>query len=281
MRNRIAGTRWSRSSSRWRRRTWGVVAAATGVFALPALAPGLHKGANQISWIGPPRLHDLREIPVALAGGSSLALTILLAAGCYGLARAWRRPKRWRHGFALAWFSIPICASYLVSLRQPMFVDKYLIVVLPALGVFAAGALSFPSRREWIALLLLLVLGTSLVGLRNLYRTPIAEDWRDASHHVLSTAVPTDAIVFFPDYARFPFEYYRSLAGRQSPATLTSDQAVTSGAARIWAAFRTTDAPRYQSLADAFATSIGVRYRLAQDYSYGTIDVLLYVRSRT
>jgi hypothetical protein len=142
--------------------------------------------------------------------------------GCVGgvwvVIRAIRHPnspfENWHYGFVLSWFLTPIVITWAVSLRHPIFVNKYLIICLPSLVLLAALGICQIERR-WLfasASTLLVLLGWNL---ERFYTTPANDDWRGATSDFVRRAVRTDGMAFFNPIGQFPFEYY---ARRDMPA---------------------------------------------------------------
>lgn len=81
-----------------------------------------------------------------------------------------RLQARWRVGL---WFALPPLLVFLVSLREPVFEDRYLIYILPAYYLLLASGLIMLAKVErWLAAVLLV----GLIGL-NLWN-----DWRQSAN---------------------------------------------------------------------------------------------------
>ena len=91
---------------------------------------------------------------------------------------------------------------------KPIFVDRFLIVCLPALVLLAAIGVS-QIRQRWILAGSLVVL--LLLSVRKIpwYGAQLEkEDWRGTTSYVVSHASPKDGIVFYTSYGRLGFDYY-------------------------------------------------------------------------
>lgn len=142
----------------------------------------------------------------------------------------------------LLWTSLPLLLVWLISLRQPLFTDRYLIWSAPAFYLLVAVALaSLASARHWVrwlaAPLLSLILVVNGVNLWQQASTPIKSDFRAAAAYVAShletRAAPEppppgengdyvvylpitradasgwpDLIIFQIPYGRYTFDYY-------------------------------------------------------------------------
>jgi mannosyltransferase len=118
--------------------------------------------------------------------------------------------KSWQQQLASLWLFLPLLASLLLSLRQPIFLSRNLIAA--SLGYYLlviATILKFNSRRAVLALLLPL-LAMNLVSIGRNAWVIQKEDWRDAARYVANAASgkADGLVVFIPGYAELPFQYY-------------------------------------------------------------------------
>ena len=180
-------------------------------------------GAGPLRWVQRPGLRDLGELAVQLTGNGGAVLLIAFLAACVGALagdrehwREWRVPREaWRRRYLLLWLLFPPLFVMLLSLARPLFVPRYFIFCLPPLLLLAAtGVARLRSPWLWTPAALLLV-ALSLRGTvvhRNDF-DPERDDWRSASHFLLSNARPGDGLMFHVPGARMPYEFYLSLAG--------------------------------------------------------------------
>jgi 4-amino-4-deoxy-L-arabinose transferase-like glycosyltransferase len=91
----------------------------------------------------------------------------------------------------LIWLVVPIVMTYLISLRLPMYVDRYLIISLPAFLLILAISMFGINNSVWRWIIGLLVISTMLLGLWKVYNdTDVYSraDWRSLGefldHHV-------------------------------------------------------------------------------------------------
>jgi uncharacterized membrane protein len=173
-------------------------------------------------WVQEPSLRDLGRAFLKLSGGGStpsavgwLLLLAYMAAGCLALAatlkerRATRDFTRtWPYALLLAWLFVPTLGSFFLSFLKPMFVDRYLIVALPALALVAGIGLASIETRAIRALAVGGVLALAMAQLAAQYVDRTKGNWRQAVAYTAAHARGGDAIVFYPPYARIPFEYY-------------------------------------------------------------------------
>jgi mannosyltransferase len=159
---------------------------------------------GKADWIPPvtPYLiaHNLSQLMGAAVLAISLTLVIAL-----GLARGWRRE--------LPALRLPLLVAGLMvggilfmSLTiQPLFVDRYLIGLLPLLFIVVARA---AYALPWSKAILATLMAISLIGVANWYVYGVKDDWRGAVAYVQAQAEPTDGVILWPNYYREPFAYY-------------------------------------------------------------------------
>lgn len=108
--------------------------------------------------------------------------------------------------------AVPVLGFYLLTLRVPLFQDRYLIAVLPAMLLLIAGALDWLLRRAWpLALLALAVLlALAWVPLRDVVYAADSqkEDWAAAYRFVDAHARNGDVVIVHPGYLRTTADYY-------------------------------------------------------------------------
>jgi mannosyltransferase len=192
-----------------------------------------------ISWIEPARLIESFFTLLSLGSGPSLdpaSPLSYLAVPAYVLALGVviiRFGRRRRPGEAietdcghildarllLCWLFVPVLILYLISLdwpipqRRSIYVDRYLIIVLPALILTVSWGLSVlaQSRRwRWLVAvaLFMVVFASGLALARNYFDSEYGrDDWRAALAQLETTAEPGDVILARPDHI-LPLTYY-------------------------------------------------------------------------
>ena len=150
-------------------------------------------------------------------GGAALAGLLV------GLARRSYR----RATLALStWLLLPLVGIYLVSLRQPLFTDRYLIWTAPAFYLLAGGGLvslwkgttialggdpptRMRLRARWLALCLLAVTLISFaINLRVQATQSLKADTRSAAAYVEEGYQPDDLLLFQIPHIHYTFDYY-------------------------------------------------------------------------
>jgi len=241
----------------WRRMVWGTVLLA---FLFAPLGLWLLRGmAGAISWIERPSLYDVARFFYTASGGAAaivpagrehllgraarwlLLLAYLLPAGVAAVRAAlrcrWQPPReRWHVGFVVLWLVVPIGAAFVLSLEQPIFEPRYLLLTLPPLCLLAAAGLSLIRPRWLFAAAVVVVLGLGLYGTRTYYMFAVKDDWRGVTDYILSKSTPRDGIIFHAHFTSWGFDHYARRQRQQRPRRLDSE-ALASGAdlpERVW-----------------------------------------------
>ena len=133
-------------------------------------------------------------------------LSLLAIAGAL-LWRGWQDCSR-RIGLA-AWALIPVATIALVSLNRPVFTDRYLIWIGPA--IYLLAALGIVDIGQWRRALggaaLVALTGVALVSTVAQSTTPYKADFRSAASY-LEERYQGEAIVFQIPYGRYNLDYY-------------------------------------------------------------------------
>lgn len=203
------------------KRAWLGVAAAIALLCTPEAIIAHRRGPGaMIGWISQPSVNEVGRVFVDFAGGSQLLLFALLAGGCYATVSAIRERQYWPHLFVAAWLVVPVVLDFAVSFIQPMFINRYLIICVPALVLFGASAIARLRRPLTVAVFTAPLVLLSVTQLLAWYGRDAQENWRDATRYVLAATHPSDAIVFCPKYAHEPFEYYERQSEVSGPTKL-------------------------------------------------------------
>jgi mannosyltransferase len=193
------------------------------VAALPGLTYVFRASSENLHFIWMPQATPKEIWHLAgFFGGSGvktfLAL-ILWIAGLVAIASTRRLDCEtfWRGMFIVLWAVLPSVITALVSLRHPIFMQRYLIFSLPAMTLLAAVGMS-ALRKTYVGVVLVVALcAASIPSILKDYHKP-REDWRAASNALLSSAQSGDAVVFFPFYTRIMLDYYQTRDRQNPPA---------------------------------------------------------------
>ena len=280
---------------------WGrffLCVSAVVVMCSPLAVYVITRGRGNLEWVAPPTMHDLVKLLLSFAGTRMLAAEYIalcaLALVVYVRRRSAFGEERWRMVLLFSWFLLPIAIAFLLSLRQPMFVDRYLIVCLPAFLLLGAAGLAQISNR-WMstaALVLLLVLAAR--DLRSYESRPVKEDWRAASEFVLRNGSPQDATIFYLSTGHFAFNYYAALEGASAQrGTMlypvdwrvvveprAADYAqLKEKYPRVWLVETHLISPEREEAAHAVEATLAAEYPVAREEQFAGVDVREYALS--
>lgn len=129
--------------------------------------------------------------------------------------------------FLALWLTFPLLVIWLISLRQPLFTDRYLIWCAPAFYLLAGAGWAFlckttKTRRHketkflnFVSLCLcgkyllaLVVLAVFALNLHAQATVPIKSDVRAAAAYVEARYRPGDLLLFQIPHIRYTFDYY-------------------------------------------------------------------------
>ncbi len=169
---------------------------------------------------------------------ATLVLAALALLALFGVARVWlagggtateiektdrdrdternriRTGYEWRDLLALLlWIFVPLLGIWLLSARQPIFTNRYLIWAAPAFYLLAAaGSVALARLGRGGALvaggLLLVVLVGDARALLHQATQPIKPDFRAAAEFLEARYQPGDLVVFHLSYMENNFDYY-------------------------------------------------------------------------
>ncbi|RME32131.1 MAG: hypothetical protein D6793_11510 [Thermoflexia bacterium] len=206
---------------RWRRH-WRGALTAMALLILPYLPLALWQVPSV--WVrretGFP-YHTLGEMALILLNGWSTGIVgrgwpwgALMVGGTAAFGFVWglhgtgRRPVF----LLLSWLLLPLLAIWSVSLRQPLFTDRYLIWCAPALYLLtAAGWIALARKRPCCPLAVGLGAAVLLIFGLNLHAQAtlsIKSDVRAAARYVEAHYQPDDLLIFQIPHVRYTFDYY-------------------------------------------------------------------------
>jgi 4-amino-4-deoxy-L-arabinose transferase-like glycosyltransferase len=171
------------------------------------------------------------------------------------------------HLALFVWLLVPILCIWLISLRQPLFTDRYLIWSVPAFYLLVAYTLAWfasaPNASRWAAILLFgAILVVDGFNLHEQATTPIKSDFRAAAAYVASYQAPVrsiersklegeqvfksylplavggesefdDLIIFQIPYGRHTFDYYFPVEGYLWAEGLYTNHRASDGSYRM------------------------------------------------
>ena len=184
------------------------------VAALPGLTYVFRASPENLRFVWMPQAtpKELWHLAGFFGGGGVKAIlaVILWIAGLITIARTRRHDSEafWRGMLIVSWAVLPALITALVSLRHPIFMQRYLIFSLPATILLAAVGMSALKKMYAGVVLVIVLCAMSIPAIVKDYHKP-REDWRAASNAILTSAQAGDAVVFFPFYTRIMLDYYR------------------------------------------------------------------------
>jgi 4-amino-4-deoxy-L-arabinose transferase-like glycosyltransferase len=305
---------------------WKGLGASVGVIGLLAMPMGaflLAGDRGPLTWITKPGVSDLIKTFQAMVGGQRLLLPaafILCLIPLADTVRRWLSPKwggdAWPGAFLLLWLFVPVAVSFAASyIVMPVFQTSYLLISLPPLLLLIAQGIAWLPWRPAAVVILLMIAALNANTLARDYRTP-REDWRSATHLILSDARPADAILFYIGDARFGFDYYVERFDRRwhppvvfpssdylaveraaSEYVITRPAAAAQQAlladiitdlprryARVWLVLSHEDLPAQpllQETSRVVQTGLAKNYRLTTFHQFRAVRVLLFERRQT
>jgi len=176
----------------------GILPVAAPIVLLPTVVALL---AGIGLWSG---MRRAERIPRPDAGSAK-------AAGPIRPEKADKPGRRWLLvGLLLVWLLLPAIGIYVVSLRRPLFADRYLIWTMPAfLGLVGLGVAAL--QRTWRPLgaaTLAALAALNLAATAGQMARPIKSDFRGAAAYVMAQKQPGDRLLFQIPYNRYTFSYY-------------------------------------------------------------------------
>ena len=187
---------------------WAVGAGIGLLLAAPALNFAVNHDNGQAGWVPPLSWRLVEETLDSLAGGNDVLLALALGGVLLLAWRAFRHVgEAWRHVVIASWVTAPLAIALVMSYFKPLYADRYLIVVLPALAMSAAALVTVGGRAPAITATAA-ILGFSLNGVRDWYEGPIEQDWRAAARLVEQRAAPGDRILIHPEWLAPVAGYY-------------------------------------------------------------------------
>jgi mannosyltransferase len=221
-------------------------AAAAVVVLVPLIVLG-YRQDRALGWISAPGLRALGSLFEHAAGSRQLIPLVAVLATCGVVAslRLRRRRELSVATVALPWLVLPPLVLLGISLIRPVYVERYVIFVQPALALLCAAgltwlgsqiagsalgtripALAWPVLAWTVPVLIVAVWAAGLIGPQQAVRRSSArpDNLRAVSAVVAANERPGDAVFFIPSETRVvslgypaPFRELRDLALGESP----------------------------------------------------------------
>lgn len=245
--------------------------AIIGLLSLPAVVLAILLDRGQADWAAATSGKGVMALVYVLAGvfdgqpGRTATTLAALYCVCIALPIVRKSPEN-RPAFAYLLLSIcvPICMTIVASTSKPLFVTRYLLIVLPFFVLAAAVGITRIRSRTLAIMIVLAMTALNLAQDYFYYRAEPLQDWRGAVNFVAGHAKPGDALVIYPNYNLAPLEYYVNRLGhpaefpsisyeahaarprepgvREQPESLTTFLATgMSSRSRLWLVFASWD----------------------------------------
>ena len=176
---------------------------------------------SHVAWVPGFSLQHVRWVFYSLTLSKARCFTYV-AVWCIAAWAAFRASsldRRWPYQFTFAWLVVPLVLTIATSLVQPLLIERFLSLCIPAAVLLAAaGILQLSRYSRPVALVLLgLIIFYSGSAIRFYDRHPeFAEGWREASNFVLKRVQPGDAVIA-ESLTGLTFDYYRDTLGAKLP----------------------------------------------------------------
>lgn len=187
---------------------WAACVVVAGVLSLPlALALRASDAPNPLVRVGVPSVTEIPGFLAVLVGAgtpdrvrqlATLACLAVVAAGLVALARRHRPGELAVAGVLVGWIALPLAAAFVIShLGSSVWLSRYVVGVLPAVGLLLAWSAARLGPRRGPALFAALAIG---FGAMTAYALVTAEeepteDWA----HALAALRPPGAPVVFAE----------------------------------------------------------------------------------
>lgn len=105
----------------------------------------------------------------------------------------------------------PLTIAFAISIvYRPVFLSRYLILVLPAFILILSSLIaSYPKRLSRVFQVLLVVAMLTTLGVQAVSsNTPVKEDYRAVTEYISTTSTPRDIVVLSAPFTVYPFDYY-------------------------------------------------------------------------
>lgn len=136
---------------------------------------------------------------------STLLFAFLFVAG---LALPGEADAREGRLLLIGWFALPLALYLIVSLRITVFLDRYLIIILPAFVLVLGRGLSAVAQRS-VVVTTVASLGIAVLWLPGVWTpTPLKQDFKRSVAYLEQHYSREDTLVFVPAWERGYFDYY-------------------------------------------------------------------------
>ncbi len=293
---------WFLPAARRRELHWVRGGALVALLAAPALlAPIYQINSGEIAFITKPGVHTIAVFGWFITGRTWTAVppyVIGVVLTALAAITVWRKELHsidaFRYALVFLWLVVPTFVLMGVSYVRPIWIDRYALWSTGALAVVCAYGLTRLAQGRVLAAVVLVVALLGARGVADWYREPPYEDYAAATAQLIPQMQTGDAVIFSPDEARIPAEFYlRRVTTRLSLVPLfpavpwgafkTGQQRVVDFDSRTVARAHAARYPRIWLIAFGVHTRLVGRiaaltreYRVAGDHTYhGGLEVVL------
>jgi len=250
---------------RWMALQFILVAVSLPEFILLRGADAMHEGF----WRARPNLHTVVDTILQFSGSLPLlilffVLSVYMVICAIGatLKSAHKEPVSRTGGimqdpplsnkidkvyFLIVLLFTPVIFAFIISMiLNPIYGDRYLIGVPPALYILVAAGIDNLGFKKLKVIAVVLIVGLSLLQIYRYYLSVDKHQWREAVHYIEENASPGDLIMVYPDFELISLEYYlgrndlRAVALYQQP---NRDLGLKGGKAWVISPYRAQDTP--------------------------------------
>jgi hypothetical protein len=165
-------------------------------------------------WISRPSLNGIIQSITAFISETipgqpaRVAVMWIISIIFFVMGMAHFRKQIWRFMFLAALFAIPFVAELIVSIRQPVFLDRTLIwTTIPFFLILGAGVAQI-KIRPLIFVVMGVIITINLFAAGDYFRFVQKEDWSTPAGFVANFAQKNDLVLFNSPETQIPFDYY-------------------------------------------------------------------------
>jgi len=208
---------------------------AIGVLVAPlVVAVIMPERVDLIAWIPELTLNRIKNFTIALTGNQGgLLLVLYLLGASIGLgvgARAWLRGenlvRKWKFTLMASCLFLPVAIALVFSMAmKPIFVNKYLLFVMPYLAILAAVGIVTLTSFKWERLAFTPILGTSILltavalsatGVKAYFEDFQKDDFREVAQF-LAKECSEDLRLYHSERSEAKITYYNADLKSQIP----------------------------------------------------------------
>ncbi|WP_224984273.1 glycosyltransferase family 39 protein [Geomonas agri] len=189
------------------------------LLALPVIFFMIREPKSTLLWIAPISISRVFELAVFLAGGSKWLLGIFSFVILYLAIILIKSNKKDYLPvlLVLLWTILPLTTMALVSLKQPILIERYVLFTVPGLALavgFVFGMILNQTSKictASIILILMLILSIDIYEIHLLNKLPYPAgnaDWKKAATEVSMATLSGDGIIYNQSWSGLTFEYY-------------------------------------------------------------------------